>query len=155
MLDQSWDKLEPLLAFRTLEFVCIMCSRIQVVAQRGEGPEHSLAEKARICSAIEWARWSNVICDSGRRSGTCPFDSLSYANVWDDIEALHCMGYLVTSDTMTPWFDVVRHGRRRYEIWRTKRTFRVLQVMCRRRSIMLQRDNVNNMHPHLVEIVLN
>ena len=140
MLDQSWNELKPLLAFRTLEFICIMCSRIQVIAQRGEGSEHSLADKTRICSAIEWARWSNVIVDtSGRRSstGTCPFDSFIDANVGDDIEGLHCMGYLVTSDPMTAWFDMMRHGRRRCEVWRTKWTFRILRIMCGSHPIML------------------
>jgi hypothetical protein len=73
-----------------------------VVAQRGEGPEHSLAEKASICTAIECARWSNIIIDSCRRSGTCPFDSFSDADVWDDVEALDSMSYLVASVAMTP-----------------------------------------------------
>ena len=143
MLDQCWDELEPLLAFRTLEFICIMCSRIQVVAQRGEGREHSLADKARICSAIERARWSNVIFDGGRRSGTCPLDSSSDANIWDDLEAFDSVGYLVSSNTMTSWFDVMRHGRWRWEIWRTERTFCFSRVMCGSHSIVLQSD-VNN-----------
>ena len=144
MLDQGWDEGEPLLAFRTLEFLCIMCSRIQVVAQRGEGPELFFTEKACVCSAIEWARWRNIIGNSGRRSGTCPFDSFSDANVGYDVEALDSMGYLVTGDAMTPRFEVMRHGRRRYKVRRTKWTFRVLQVMFRRRSVVLYRSVKKN-----------
>ena len=140
MLDQGWDELEPLLAFRTLEFICIVCSGIQVVAQRGEGSKHSLAEEACICFAIEWARWSNVIVDSGRRSGTCPFDSSRDTNVWDDIEALDSMSYLVTSDAMTAWFDVMCYGRRRSEVCWTKWTFRITRVVCRGHSFVLKSD---------------
>ena len=145
MLDQGWDELEPLLAFRTLEFICIMCGRIQVVAQRGEGPEHSLAEKACICSAIEWARWSNIIIDNGRRSGTCPFDSFRDANVRDNVEALDSMGYLMTGDAMAPRFNVMCHGWRRCEEWRAKWTFGTWQAigMCRSHLIVLQRS-LNN-----------
>ena len=152
MLDQGWDELELLLAFRTLEFICVVCSGIQVIAQWGEGPEHSLAEKARICSSIEWARWSNVIFDSGSLRRTCTFNSFSDANVWNDIQALDSMGYLVTSNAMTPWFDVMRQSRRRYEVWRTKWTFCVSQVMCRRRLIVLQRD-VNNCIRILLKLI--
>jgi hypothetical protein len=73
-----------------------------VVVQQGEGPEHSFAEKVCICSAIECARWSNIIIDSCRRSGTFPFNSFSDTDVWDDVEALDSMSYLMASDAMTP-----------------------------------------------------
>ena len=71
-----------------------------MVAERAEGTEHSLAEKACICSAIECTRRRNIIINRGTRSGSLPLDSSCDANAWNDIEAFDSMGYLVSTNTM-------------------------------------------------------